>query len=410
MRNTYIARQAIINSKSETIGYELLFRDSSDNKFPDIDQDVASSKMIIQNHLLGDIKTLSMGKLAFINFTENCLIRKYPLLFDRNSLVIELVGHNKPTKGLLKIITFYHEQGYQIALTEYDLAPHWEALFPYISIIKVNIEKINTKRLVALVAKMKQHNIKISAERVETKLQKQTLAEVGFDYFQGYFYHQPEVVKGKTLTTIKTQMLQLLNESVSSPLNFDTISQIVSQDVTLTIALLKMVNNAALGTKIEITSLKQAASYLGEDKLRQFISILALSNLTSDNYNEVCRQALITGRMMAAISKQSHVFNQIRDFAFMTGLLSSLEVMLSMPIAEIMESMPLAQPIVQALTKQEGLLGELLDLTISYILGDQAQSTIELSIDELIQKYALDKQDIQSEFVLASKWCHDLGV
>ena len=124
MKNSYIARQAILNGKSETIGYELLFRDSVDNKFPDMEMDIASSKLIIQNHIHGDIETISMGKLAFINFTENCLIHKFPLMFDKKSIVIELVGQEKPTKKLLKIIKFYHEQGYKMALTEYDLAPH----------------------------------------------------------------------------------------------------------------------------------------------------------------------------------------------------------------------------------------------------------------------------------------------
>ena len=38
------------------------------NKFPEIDPDVASSKLIIQNHIHGDIKALSMGKVSFINF------------------------------------------------------------------------------------------------------------------------------------------------------------------------------------------------------------------------------------------------------------------------------------------------------------------------------------------------------
>ena len=47
MKNTYIARQAIFNDTSETIGYELLFRDSPDNKFPEVDHDIASSKLII---------------------------------------------------------------------------------------------------------------------------------------------------------------------------------------------------------------------------------------------------------------------------------------------------------------------------------------------------------------------------
>ena len=81
MKNTYIARQAILNERSETIGYELLFRDSPDNKFPEVGHDIASSKLIIQNHLHGDIRKISMNKVAYINFTENCLIHKYPLVF-----------------------------------------------------------------------------------------------------------------------------------------------------------------------------------------------------------------------------------------------------------------------------------------------------------------------------------------
>ncbi len=93
MKNTYIARQAILNEKAQTIGYELLFRDSPDNKFPEIEPDIASSKLIIQNHIHGDIKTISMGKLAFINFTENCLIHKFPLMFDKDSTNIRIFAN-----------------------------------------------------------------------------------------------------------------------------------------------------------------------------------------------------------------------------------------------------------------------------------------------------------------------------
>ncbi len=403
MQNTYIARQAILDEKSKTIGYELLFRDSPDNKFPEIDLDIASSKLIIQNHIHGDIQALSMGKLAFINFTENCLIHKYPLMFDKSSIVIELVGQVKPTNKLLKIIKYYHEKGYKIALTEYDLAEHWDVLFPYIHIIKVDIEKINTKRLIPVVKRIKAFNIKIVAEKVETKNQKQTLAEVGFNYFQGYFYHQPEIIKGQALAPIKTQMLRLLSETFNFPLNFDSVAEIISHDVNLTVGLLKMVNNVATGTRVEITSLKQAAAYLGEDKLRQFVSILALSNLTSDETDEVCKQALITGKMMAALATES-AFKEISDFAFITGLLSSVEVMLSMPISEIMKTMPLAKPIEKALVKHDGLLGELLDLTTTYISGQDD------NINQRIEQYHLNQKVIQQEFVLASQWCNDLDI
>lgn len=408
MKNSYIARQAILNEKAQTVGYELLFRDSPDNKFPEIEQDIASSKLIIQNHIHGDIKTLSMGKLAFINFTENCLIHKFPLMFDKNSIVIELVGQEKPTKKLLKIIKFYHENGYKVALTEYDLAPHWDLLFPYIDIVKVDIEKINTKRLLPAVARMKPFNVAIAAEKVETKNQQQTLAEVGFNYFQGYFYHEPEVIEGKALTPIKTQMLQLLSETFNYPLNYDTVADIISHDVNLTIGLLKMVNNVATGTRIEITSLKQAAAYLGEDKLRQFVSILALSNLTSEKTDEVCKQALITGKMMFGLSSKG-AFKSVSDFAFITGLLSAIEVMLSMPMEEIVKTMPLAQPIESALVTHDGLLGQLLDITTSYILGHKELSTNK-SLEDNLAEFSLDKLVIQQEFLDASEWCTKLDL
>jgi EAL and modified HD-GYP domain-containing signal transduction protein len=410
MKNTYIARQAIFNDKSETIGYELLFRDSLDNKFPEVGQDIASSKLIVQNHLCGDIKTLTMGKLAFINFTENCLIHKLPLMFDKESIVIELIGHEKPTKNLVKVIKYYHGQGYKIALTEYDLGKHWQALFPYIAMIKVDIEKINTKRLISAFASLKPYNISICAEKVETKLQKQTLAEIGFDYFQGYFYHQPEVLQGQILPSAKIQMLQLLNETLNSPLNYNNIAEIISQDVNLTISLLKMVNNVSTGVKVKITSLKQAATYLGDEKLRQFVSILALSNLTSDCADEVCKQALITAKMMLALSRFNG-FKVISDYAFITGLLSAIEVILAMPINEIVKTMPLAEPIENALVTHEGVLGELLNLTTAYILGAEPGSELlsNESIEQLISKYALTQQDIQQEFLDACQWCQNLN-
>lgn len=398
MHSSYIARQAILDRNSKTIGYELLFRDSPDNKFPEIDPDVASSKLIIQNHIHGDIKALCMGKVSFINFTETCLINKYPLMFDKKSIVIELVGHRTSTDRLLKIIKFYHNKGYKIALTEYDLDDQWDALFPYLSMIKVDVEKINAKRLPPIVKRIKPFNIKLAAEKVETNFQLQSLVEVGFNFYQGFFYHEPEIIEGQTLAPIKTQMLNLMGETFNTPLNYDVISDIISQDVNLTVGLLKMVNNVSSGTKVEITSLKQASAYLGEDKLKQFVSILALSKLTSDKTDEASKQALITGKLMASLATNS-AFKEISDFAFITGLLSAIEVILSMPINEIVKTMPLADPIKSALVDHEGLLGELLNLTTNYITGKGD------NIDELIKTYSLSSDFIQKEFIAASKWC-----
>ena len=184
MQISYVARQAILDRNNQTVGYELLFRDSPENQFPEIDQDIASSKLIIQNHFQGDIQAVCLGKLAYINFTEKCLINKYPLMFNKDTIVIELVGHKTANARLLKIVQFYYQKGYKIALTEYDLDEKWDVLFPYIAMIKVDIEVINAKRLRPVVARIKPFDIKLIAEKVETNFQLQSLAEVGFNYYQ----------------------------------------------------------------------------------------------------------------------------------------------------------------------------------------------------------------------------------
>lgn len=407
MKNTYIARQAILNKKLETIGYELLFRDSPENKFPDIDLDVASSKLIIQNHIYGDIQTISMGKLAFINFTEFALIQKYPLMFENNLIVIELMGHSKPSHKLLSIVKYYHEKGYQFALTEYDLAAHWDEFFPFIDIIKINMDEINSKRIRSVMPRIKSHNIKLAAERIETKYQQQSLAEVGFNYFQGFFYHEPEVVTEVKLTSLKTQMLMLLTETYKKPIDYNHIANIISHDVNLTVGLLKMVNNVSTGTKVEVTSLKQAAIYLGDNKLCQFIAILAVSNLTSDTADELCNQALIVGKMMDELSDKAPL-KHLKEYAFITGLLSTVDIVLSMPIEKIMEIMPLAKPIEKALIERKGELGNLLQLTTAFILGEEEVIPELIATQDLSQD--INKDALQQSFLEASKWCAELDI
>jgi EAL and modified HD-GYP domain-containing signal transduction protein len=403
MKSTYIARQAILDRKSNTVGYELLFRDCLDNAFPEVDPDIATSKIIIQNHFQGNIEAISMGKPAYINFTERCLINKYPLMFNPDSIVIELVGQKRATPKLVKIVKYYHDKGYKVALTEYDLSDQWEVLFPYIAMIKVDVEKINAKRLRPLINKIKPYSIKLAAEKVETRYQLQSLAEVGFNYYQGFFYHEPEIIEGQTLAPHKVQMLHLISETFHTPLNYDSIASIIGRDVNLSIGLLKLVNNVATGTKVEITSLKQATTYLGEEKLRQFVSVLALSKLSSEQTDEISKQSLITAKLMDAIA-QLPEFVEVRKLAFITGLLSAIEALLHMPITEVVKTMPLASAIVAALTKHEGLLGELLTLTTQYMLGNRADTL------EQFKLYGVSSNFLHEEFVNACQWCRALEI
>ena len=137
------------------------------------------------------------------------------------------------------------------------------------------------------------------------------------------------------------------------------------------------------------------------DSPRNF-SILALSKLTSDNTDEIAKQSLITGKLMASMAAHEQ-FKEVREYAFITGLLSSMEVLLSMPMDEIMATMPLAEQIQMALISRDGLLGELLVLATNFIEGHE-------TVNEALANFSLEKDMVSQEFVKASKWVSSLDI
>lgn len=58
--DTFVARQPIFDINENVVAYELLFRtNNEDNKFNNIDGDIATSKVIINSFLLIGIKKLN---------------------------------------------------------------------------------------------------------------------------------------------------------------------------------------------------------------------------------------------------------------------------------------------------------------------------------------------------------------
>ena len=89
--DVFVARQPIFDRKLKTFGYELLFRDSLDNLFPEIDEDTASSTLLSNSFLYMGIEKLTGGKKAFVNFTRSLLLKQVPCLFSPKVLFSELL-------------------------------------------------------------------------------------------------------------------------------------------------------------------------------------------------------------------------------------------------------------------------------------------------------------------------------
>jgi len=399
VHSTFVARQAILDKDLNTVGYELLYRDSLDNVFKDVEPGSATANVILQNHILGDLSNVCLNKLAFINFDETTILQRSAFVFSPQNIVVELLETINLSDEVIFNISQLFKKGYKIALDDYDFSPKWEVLLPYIAIIKIDIENISFEQIQVLKTRLLSTNskIKIVCERVETQEQFQALKAIAIDYYQGYFFHKPELQSGNCMPPVKFNLIQLFLEVYKPNLDFDRIAEIISHDITLMSGVLKLVNSATECANKEITSIKQAITYLGADKVKQYIAIISMSTLSSDSPSELFNESIIRAKVMELIA-DIPAFKSVKEMAFITGIVSNLDAILTIPLVDIIASLPFPKEIELALLHQQGSLYQLLQLAKFF------ERPEEQDIGETLKMLNISENTLIKYFHAALKW------
>ncbi|RJX73776.1 EAL domain-containing protein [Vibrio sinensis] len=367
MKYSYIARQPILDRDKQTVGYELLFRDGPNNTFPEIEPELATSRLLSDHFLSTHYDTLG-DKLGFVNFPYDSLVNKVPTLFPAQSLVIEVLEDCPPTQELLDAIREMSNLGYTIALDDFVPRKEWKAFLPYISLIKFDIRAISIAKAGMFINSLSSTNIQFIAEKVETHQEYEEAKLAGFDYFQGYFFSKPELLQRKSLEPSFITIVQLLVEISKEEIDYRSIEQLISKDVSMSYKLLSYVNSSStVITKIQ--SFKQALIYLGEDRLRKFISLVSLASTQDSKPEYLYSLSIQRARFCELIT--SHIDGQLESGqAFLTGMFSLLDSLLDRPLIQIVDEISIDESIKLALTEQKGVLGKALMLIKAYELAE----------------------------------------
>ena len=205
--HSFAARQSIVDKDNNICAYELFFRDSLVNTFPNIDADTATVKLIKSTLESKVSKSFTKQKPAFVNFTLATLKKGYPLQLPKEHIIVEILETEEPTAELLDICKNLHSKGYQIALDDFIHHQLWHNFFPYIDIIKVDFRQTCLSEIVELIEHLTEYpHIRLLAEKIESIEEFEQAINLGFEFFQGYFFDKPEVVKP---AAVKTSNLDL---------------------------------------------------------------------------------------------------------------------------------------------------------------------------------------------------------
>jgi len=350
----YTARQPILNGKGTLVGYEIFFRDGPKNSFPDIDDHVATSKLIASTELTEGIKVISGGKRAFVNFSEKSLLEGLPKLLPPEEVVIEILESVEPSDEVYEAILHLKKLKYIIALDDFVYSKKWNRFLKLVSLIKFDIIETPLESISSTIEKIKEisgrtgrDRIRLLAEKVETPQEYKLAKTMGFDYFQGYYFCKPEMLKSTDSESNEFLLLSLNREMIREVIDYKKVAKIFAQDATLTKKLLTYVNSGILPIQREISSIAQALSYLGEDKLKKIACLLVTSVIASCKPPELTRMSCIRGRFAELVVGRNH--KRLADSAFLAGMFSLLDAILDKPLPEIIGRLPLSNEIKQAL-------------------------------------------------------------
>lgn len=295
MYTTYVARQPILNAKRQTLGYELLFRDGEENAFPEhMDSDRATYRLIVENFLaMGTNPSIARSR-CFINFPYKSLLRRLPLTLPKDQIVVEVLETCEPTDELLAAIRELGSRGYLIALDDFVFAPEWERFLPYVHIVKLDIMALGIDEACAIVQQRLERGSRrrFLAERVETEEQFEQTRRAGFTFFQGYFFSKPQIMKQRYVSPEHVLAMQLFQEVCRPDVNFERIEHIVAQDLALSYKLLRFVNSMSDRIAVPISSFRQALVYLGQDRLKIFVSLAVASYISANKPKELYNLSL----------------------------------------------------------------------------------------------------------------------
>ena len=179
--DVFVARQPIFDREQTVYAYELLFRSGLDNFFKHSDQDQASSKVIIDSFVSIDMKEMTGGKKAFINFTRDLLLEEYATILPKDVVVVEILENVEPDEEIVAACQKLKQAGYTVAMDDFvSYEEKFEPLINLTDIIKIDFIEADAEDRKALVEMFQPRGIKLLAEKVETKEEFDQAAEMGY--------------------------------------------------------------------------------------------------------------------------------------------------------------------------------------------------------------------------------------
>ena len=395
----FIARQGIYDENGKVVAYELLYRNSMENSYNPLIEDEVSTYKVIENISSFGLDILTNKKRAFVNFSEALIMKDIATLLPKENVVIEVLETVNPSQEIINRLLFLKKLGYCIALDDVVEVEHIIRFIGVIDIVKVDFTLSTSKSRKDIAYICSKYNINMLAEKIETSDDLNEAKELGYNFFQGYYYSKPSIFLGKDIAVKNTSIFMLLIELVKENYDIDKVEYVMKTDIALTYKFLKFINSSYFNFLQEIKSIKQAIILIGREELRKWLSILTVVEMSSVN-DGYANSIIIRAKFCEEIAKI--IYCKDESSAFMVGLFSNIHLMMEKDVDYVVKELPLNAEIKNALLGEQNILKDILDLALAYENVDSDKIT------EMRKKLSINEGLLWRLYSKSIEWCSNI--
>jgi c-di-GMP-related signal transduction protein len=221
--NRFLARQPILTRDRKFFAYEILSRYGPENYCRPTVRSAVSVNAMDELFLMG-VRTMTEGLPAFLNCTREFLLNDYLTLMPKAVVVGEILETVEPDDEVLSTCRRMRAHGYRLALDDYCDLPQTQAFLDIADFVKIDVLLTSFAERRRIVEACHRRGIPVIAEKVETDERFRLCCDIGYHYFQGYFFCRPQIVERRSVPANKSVYLQLLAAANEPAFNIHKIS------------------------------------------------------------------------------------------------------------------------------------------------------------------------------------------
>ena len=402
----FIARQPILDRNQHLYAYELLFRRAAVGPAGVVDDLAATASVIEHSSALG-LQNVIGSKLGFVNVDEAVLMCDIVLFLPADKVVLEILETVKVTPKLVERVAELAGAGYVFALDDVVAeSDHLTALMPFVTIIKIDLTGMQVDQLEKLSEIFLNAGKILLAEKVETLDQFNRCMDLGFTYFQGYYFARPKILSGRKLAPSQLALVQLMG-LITADADNDIIETAIKEDASIGLTLLRLVNSPGAGASHTIGSLSQALIVLGRRQLQRWLQVVLYSEpgKSSHSTSPLLAMATTRGKLLELIAEKLAPGNRaIADTAFTVGIMSLMDTLFGQPMVDMVEQITMSDEVAGALLQREGFLGDLLTLAEHIERLDESCDLLM----SILARLNLTSEDLNEVQLVAFEWSNQV--